>query len=57
MEKTRFKKMGLGGVLIIGKDVEMIKWTLAMHECKISINLHQLKMKVTKLTQTRPTSF
>jgi hypothetical protein len=28
--KTRFKKMGLTGVFIIKKDVEMINWTLAM---------------------------
>jgi hypothetical protein len=49
--------MGLGGVFTIEEDAEVIKWTLAMHECKISINLHQMKMKVAKLTQTRPTSF
>jgi hypothetical protein len=37
--KTESKKMGLGGVLITKEDVEMIKWTLAMQECGLSINL------------------
>jgi hypothetical protein len=54
--KTKFE-MGLGGVFTIEEDVEMIEWTLTMQECRLSINVHQLKMKVTKLTQTRPTSF
>jgi hypothetical protein len=27
--KTRFKKMGLGGVLTIEKDAKVIKWTLS----------------------------
>jgi hypothetical protein len=42
---------------MVENDVKMIKWTLTMQECKLSINLHQLKMKVAKLTQTRPTLF
>ncbi len=48
--------MGLEGVLKTEKDVEMIKWTLIMQECGLSINLQQLNMKVTN-TQTRPISF
>jgi len=48
--KTRFRKMGLGGVLTIEEDVEVIKWTLAMQKYRLSINLHQLKLKVVKLT-------
>jgi hypothetical protein len=31
--------MGLEGVLKTEKDVEMIKWTLIMQECGLSINL------------------
>lgn len=55
--KTRFWKMGPIGVLMAKKDVKVIKWTLTMQKCGLSINLHQLKMKVAKLTQTRPTLF
>jgi hypothetical protein len=40
-------------MLIEKKDVAMIVWTLVMQECGLSINLQQLKMKVTKLTQTK----
>jgi len=32
-------------------------WILGMQECGLSITLHQLKLKVIKLTQTRPTPF
>jgi hypothetical protein len=49
--------MGPIGVLMAKKDVKVIKWTLTMQKCGLSINLHQLKMKVAKLTQTRPTLF
>ncbi len=41
----------LGGVFTKEEDVAMIKWTLDMQECKLSINLQQLKMKVVELTQ------
>jgi hypothetical protein len=41
-EKTRSKKMELGGTLTYEEDVEvMITFTLAMYECKVSINLYQ----------------
>jgi hypothetical protein len=53
--KTKSKKMGSKGVL--KKDVVMMKWTLDMQECGLSISLQQLKMKVTKLTQTKDTPF
>jgi hypothetical protein len=37
--KTRSRKMGLGGVLTKKEDVVMIKWTLNMQECGLSISL------------------
>jgi hypothetical protein len=55
--KTKSKKMGPGGVLIEKEDATMIKWTLDMQECGLSISLQQLKMKVVELTQTRDTPF
>ncbi len=55
--KTRFKKMGLGRVIIEKEDSTMIAWTLIMQECGLSINLQQFKMKVVELTQTRVTPF
>jgi hypothetical protein len=42
------KKMQPGGVLIKEKDAAMIAWILTMQECKLSITLQQLKMKVVK---------
>jgi hypothetical protein len=33
--KTRFKNMGLGGVLTIEEDVELIKWTLVYARMQI----------------------
>jgi hypothetical protein len=56
-KKTRFRKMGRRGVLTKEKDVVMIKWTLDMEECGLSISLQQLKTKVAKLTQTKDPSF
>jgi hypothetical protein len=55
--KTRSKKMGPRGVFTKEEDVAMIKWTLNVLECRLSINLQQLKMKVAKLTQTKDTPF
>jgi hypothetical protein len=55
--KTRFKKMGLGGVIIKKEDSTMIAWTLIMQECGLSISLQQFNMKVVELTQTRVTPF
>jgi hypothetical protein len=37
--KTRFRKMGLKGVLTNIEDVVVIKWTLDMLKCGLSINL------------------
>jgi hypothetical protein len=54
--KTKSKKMGLGGVLTEKEDDIVIKWTLNMQECGLSMSLQQLNMKVAKLTQTRDTS-
>ncbi len=48
--------MGLGGVLTEKEDDIVIKWTLNMQECGLSMSLQQLNMKVAKLTQTRDTS-
>ncbi len=42
--------MGPIGVLIEEEDLVVIAWTLAMHECGLSISLQQLKMKVVELT-------
>jgi hypothetical protein len=55
--KTKSRKMGPRGVLTEEEDVVVIKWTLNMQECGLSISLQQLKMKVVKLTQTRDTPF
>jgi hypothetical protein len=51
IRKTRFRKMGLGGVFTKEENVVVIKWTLDMQKCKLSISLQQLKMKVVELTQ------
>jgi hypothetical protein len=48
--KTISRKLGPIGVLIEENDVVMIKWTLDMQECGLSLNLQQLKMKVVELT-------
>jgi hypothetical protein len=50
-KKTRSRKMGLRDVLTKEEDVVLIKWTLNMQECGLSISLQQLKTKVAKLTQ------
>ncbi len=55
--ETKFKKLGLGSVLIEEEYVIMITWTLAMQERGLSISLQQLKMIVRELTQTRAISF
>ncbi len=55
--KTESRKMGPRGVLIKEENVVVIKWTLDIQECELSINLQQLKMKVVKLTQTKDTPF
>jgi hypothetical protein len=46
--------MGLGVVFIDGDDV-VVAWVLAMQEIGMSIIMHQLKMKVAGLTQTKET--
>jgi hypothetical protein len=48
--KTISRKMGPKGVLTKEEDVVVIKWTLDMQECGLSISPQQLKMKVTRLT-------
>jgi hypothetical protein len=55
--KTKSRKMGPKGVLTEKEDAIVIKWTLNMQECGLSISLQQLKMKVVGLTQTKDTSF
>jgi hypothetical protein len=54
--KTRLTKMEIGGVLI-KEDIAMIKWTLDMQGCGLSISLQQLKMRIAWLAQTRDTTF
>jgi hypothetical protein len=50
--------MGPKGVLIDGENVVVIMaWVLAMQEVSMFIIMHQLKMKVAKLTQTMATPF
>jgi hypothetical protein len=48
--KTKSRKMGPRGVLIAKEGAKVIKWTLAMQECGLSINLQQLKKKIVELT-------
>jgi hypothetical protein len=48
--KTIFREMGPKNVLIEEDDATMIKWTLDMQECGLSLNLQLLKIKVVKLT-------
>jgi hypothetical protein len=55
--KIKSNKMGPKRVLIKEEDAILIKWTLDMQECGLSISLQQLKMKVAKLTQTKDTPF
>ncbi len=43
--------MGSRGVFTKEEDVVVIKWTLDMQKCKLSISLQQLKMKIVELTQ------
>ncbi len=43
--------------MLINEDVTMSAWILGIKECKQSINLVQLKMKVIKLTQTKLIAF
>jgi hypothetical protein len=55
--KTRSKKVPPQGILTNEEDATMVAWILGMQWCELSIALQQLKMKVAKLTQTKPTSF
>jgi hypothetical protein len=49
--------MGLIDVSMEEEDKAIVEWTLAMKECKLSITIQQLKLKVVKITQIRPTPF
>jgi len=55
--KTRSKKMGSKGVLIEEKKCCNDEVDLRHARMWLSISLEQLKMKVTKLTQTKDTPF
>jgi hypothetical protein len=55
--KTRLKKPKLEGMLIVKEDQAMVALDFSMQEVGLSISLQHLKMKVAKLTQTRPTPF
>jgi hypothetical protein len=45
-EKTRSRKPGPIGLLIIKEDQVVVAWVLFMWEVGLSINLQQLQMKV-----------
>jgi len=55
--KIRSRKVGPVGVLITKEDQAVVFWVLVLQDVGLLINLQQLKMKVAKLTQTRPTPF
>jgi hypothetical protein len=38
-------------------DKTIVEWALVMQECRLSITIQQLKLKVVEITQTRPTPF
>jgi succinate dehydrogenase flavin-adding protein (antitoxin of CptAB toxin-antitoxin module) len=52
--KTRSQKHKHVRVLMNEEDATIITWILAMQKCGL---LHQLKLKVVELTQSRPTPF
>ncbi len=55
--KTRSKKPRPTCMLIVEENQVVVVWVFSMQEVRLSINLQQFKMKVAKLTQTRPTPF
>ncbi len=55
--RTRLRKVGLVGVLMDEENKTIVAWVLGMQDCGLSITLQQLKIKVAKLIQTRPTPF
>jgi hypothetical protein len=55
--KTRFKKVRPIVVLTTKENQVVVSWVLVLQDVGLSISLQQLKMKVAKLTQTRPTPF
>jgi hypothetical protein len=55
--KTKSRKLGPTNMLIIKENQVMVAWVLSMQKVGLSLNLQQLKMKVAKLIQTRPTPF
>jgi hypothetical protein len=44
-------------MLIEHEDEAMVTWVLNMQNVGLFINIQQLKMKVVKITQTRPNLF
>jgi hypothetical protein len=55
--KRRSKKPRPTSMLTLEENKVVVAWVLSMKEVRLSISLQQLKMKVAKLTQTRPTPF
>ncbi len=49
--------MGPIGVLLEREDAAVMAWTLTMQKFGFNVTLHQLKLKITKITQTRLTPF
>lgn len=55
--KTHNRKCEPTSVLTNEEDHDVVTWTLAMQEVKISTILQQLKMIMTKIIQTKLTPF
>jgi hypothetical protein len=45
------RKHGPSGFFLIDEEAIVIEWVFRMQECGLSISLHQLKLKVAKLTK------
>jgi hypothetical protein len=46
------RKCGPPKVLLVDEKASFVEWVFGMHESNMSISLHQLKLKVAKLTWT-----
>jgi hypothetical protein len=55
--KTMSKRRGPPRILSVNEEATVVESVFGMQECGLSIVLHQLKLKVVKLTQTHATLF
>jgi hypothetical protein len=55
--RTRRRKMGPQSVLIEHEDATIVTWVLNVQTAGLFITLQQLKLKVAKVTQIKPTPF